>query len=47
MIQATQVAHRTVKIRDLDGFYREAGPKEAPAVLLQHSFRTVRPFPPE
>ena len=46
MIQATQVAHRTVKIRDLDVFYREAWPKEAPAVLLR-SFRTVRPCPSE
>jgi pimeloyl-ACP methyl ester carboxylesterase len=35
-----KVAHRTVKIRDLDIFYREAGPKDAPAVLLLHGFPT-------
>ena len=29
MIQTTKVAHRTVKVRDLDIFYREAGPKDA------------------
>jgi len=34
------VAHRTVKVRDLDIFYREAGPKDAPAVLLLHGFPT-------
>jgi pimeloyl-ACP methyl ester carboxylesterase len=53
MIQSTKVAHRTVKIRDLDVFYREAGPKEAPAVLLLHGFPTssqmfrnlIRPWP--
>ena len=47
MTRAAQVAHRTVKVRDLDVFYREAGLKEAPAVPLQHSFRTVRPCPSE
>ena len=26
MIQTTKVAHRTIKARDLDIFYREAGP---------------------
>ena len=40
MIQTTKVAHRTVKVRDLDIFYREAGPKGAPAVLLLHGFPT-------
>src|SRR5262249_20285109 len=40
MIQTTKVAHRTVKVRDLDIFYREAGPKDAPAVLLLHGFPT-------
>ena len=34
------VAHRTVKIDGLDIFYREAGPKGAPAVLLLHGFPT-------
>ena len=40
MIQTTKVSHRTVKVRDLDVFYREAGPKDAPAVLLLHGFPT-------
>src|ERR1700747_2840053 len=40
MSQTTKVAHRTVKVRDLDIFYREAGPKDAPAVLLLHGFPT-------
>jgi pimeloyl-ACP methyl ester carboxylesterase len=30
--------HKTVKVGDLDVFYREAGPKDAPAVLLLHGF---------
>ena len=38
MFQTTKVAHRTVQIRGLDVFYREAGPKDAPAVLLLHGF---------
>jgi pimeloyl-ACP methyl ester carboxylesterase len=32
--------HRTVRIGDLDIFYREAGPRDAPAVLLLHGFPT-------
>jgi pimeloyl-ACP methyl ester carboxylesterase len=40
MTHTTQVAHRTVKVRDLDIFYREAGPKDAPALLLLHGFPT-------
>ena len=36
----TQVAHRTVKIDGLDIFYREAGPNDAPAILLLHGFPT-------
>jgi pimeloyl-ACP methyl ester carboxylesterase len=36
----TKVAHRTVKIDDLDIFYREAGPKDAPTLLLLHGFPT-------
>ena len=40
MIQTTKVAHRTIKAPDLDIFYREAGPKDAPAVLLLHGFPT-------
>ena len=35
---APKVAHRTVKIDGLDIFYREAGPKDAPTVLLLHGF---------
>ncbi len=37
---ATQVLHRTVKIDGLDIFYREAGPKDAPTILLLHGFPT-------
>jgi pimeloyl-ACP methyl ester carboxylesterase len=40
MIQTTKVAHQTVKVGDLEIFYREAGPKDAPAVLLLHGFPT-------
>jgi hypothetical protein len=29
-----KVAYRTVKIDGLDIFYREAGPQEAPTILL-------------
>ena len=36
----SQVLHRTVKIDGLDIFYREAGPKDAPTVLLLHGFPT-------
>lgn len=32
--------HKTVKVGDLDIFYREAGPKNAPVVLLLHGFPT-------
>jgi pimeloyl-ACP methyl ester carboxylesterase len=35
-----KVAYRTVKIDDLDIFYREAGPKDAITVLLLHGFPT-------
>jgi pimeloyl-ACP methyl ester carboxylesterase len=37
---AAKVAYRTVKIDGLDIFYREAGPQEAPVVLLLHGFPT-------
>jgi pimeloyl-ACP methyl ester carboxylesterase len=40
MIQTAKVAHRTVKVRALDVFYREAGPQDAPVVLLLHGFPT-------
>jgi pimeloyl-ACP methyl ester carboxylesterase len=36
--EAPRVLHRTVKIDGLDIFYREAGPKDAPSVLLLHGF---------
>jgi pimeloyl-ACP methyl ester carboxylesterase len=35
-----KVYHRNVKVGDLDIFYREAGPKDAPAILLLHGFPT-------
>jgi pimeloyl-ACP methyl ester carboxylesterase len=38
--EAVKVHHKTVKIGDLDIFYREAGPKDAPVVLLLHGFPT-------
>src|SRR5262245_38589587 len=40
MFQMPQTIHRTIKVHDLDVFYREAGPKEAPTVLLLHGFPT-------
>jgi pimeloyl-ACP methyl ester carboxylesterase len=38
--QPVTVLHKTVKVGDLDIFYREAGPKDAPAILLLHGFPT-------
>jgi len=38
--QAHQTKFRTAKIDGLDIFYREAGPKNAPTVLLLHGFPT-------
>lgn len=35
-----QVLHKTAKVGDLDIFYREAGPKDAPTILLLHGFPT-------
>ena len=35
-----QVLHRTIRIDGLDIFYREAGPRDAPTVLLLHGFPT-------
>ena len=35
-----QVRHSTVKVGELDIFYREAGPQDAPAILLLHGFPT-------
>lgn len=36
----TTVTYRTVKVNGLDIFYREAGPKTAPTILLLHGFPT-------
>src|SRR5439155_18001839 len=38
--QSVKVLYKTVKVGDLDIFYREAGPKDAPTVLLLHGFPT-------
>jgi pimeloyl-ACP methyl ester carboxylesterase len=38
--QSVEVRHKTVKVGDLDVFYRDAGPEDAPAVLLLHGFPT-------
>ena len=35
-----QVFYRTVRVNNLDVFYREAGPKDAPTLLLLHGFPT-------
>jgi pimeloyl-ACP methyl ester carboxylesterase len=40
MVESVKVAHRVLKVRELELFYREAGPKDAPAVLLLHGFPT-------
>ncbi|HEY9262621.1 alpha/beta hydrolase [Chitinophaga sp.] len=34
----TSVAYKTVRVNDLDIFYREAGPADAPVILLLHGF---------
>ena len=36
----TQTQHKSVSIDGLDIFYREAGPKDAPTILLLHGFPT-------
>ncbi len=36
----SQTLHKTVKIDGLDIFYREAGPKDAPTIILLHGFPT-------
>jgi pimeloyl-ACP methyl ester carboxylesterase len=40
MTRTTKVTHKTVKVGDLDIFYREAGRQDAPAILLLHGFPT-------
>ena len=37
---AVQVNHRTANVDGVDVFYREAGPKDAPVLLLLHGFPT-------
>lgn len=37
-IPAAPIYYRTAKIDGLDVFYREAGPKDGPVVLLLHGF---------
>jgi pimeloyl-ACP methyl ester carboxylesterase len=32
----SEVSYRTVRVDDLDIFYREAGPKDGPMILLLH-----------
>jgi pimeloyl-ACP methyl ester carboxylesterase len=39
-VETTAVQHKTVEIDGLDIFYREAGRKDAPTVLLLHGFPT-------
>src|SRR5271156_3906822 len=34
------VHHKTARVDDLDVFYREAGPEDAPTILLLHGFPT-------
>jgi pimeloyl-ACP methyl ester carboxylesterase len=38
--QSIQVHHKTVKVGDWEIYYREAGPKDAPTILLLHGFPT-------
>ena len=40
MSDTNKTRHKTVKVGDLDIFYREAGPADAPAILLLHGFPT-------
>jgi len=40
IIEASQVHYNTAKIEGLDIFYREAGPRSNPTLLLLHGFPT-------
>lgn len=40
MTQAIATRHKTIKIDDLDIFYREAGDTTKPTLLLLHGFPT-------
>lgn len=37
---SNQTHHKTIKVDGLDIFYREAGPKDAPTIVLLHGFPT-------
>ena len=37
-LESPRIAYRTAKIDGVDIFYREAGPKNAPAILLLHAY---------
>ncbi len=39
-LSGSPTLHKTIKIDGLDIFYREAGPKDAPTILLLHGFPT-------
>src|SRR5438876_4571268 len=39
-MEAVRVLHKSAKVGGLDIFYREAGSKDAPMVLLLHGFPT-------
>ena len=39
-VDAIQTQHKSVTVQGLDIFYREAGPKDAPTILLLHGFPT-------
>ena len=39
-IPTQQTVHKTIDINGVEVFYREAGPKDAPTILLLHGFPT-------
>ena len=45
--QSSQTRHRTIKIGDLDIFFREAGPVDAPTILLLHGFSDFVAYVPQ
>ena len=40
VVSTAGVSYRTVKVDGVNVFYREAGPKDAPTILLLHGFPT-------
>jgi pimeloyl-ACP methyl ester carboxylesterase len=38
---AQHISYRTVKVDGLSIFYREAGPKDGPTILLLHGLPTI------